>query len=353
MGNKFVVFSDLHIHDYTHFSTPVALRTIGSRALKCVEALKAALSLIGEGDYGIMCGDLFHDGSRLRPSLLVEVMDAIEHSGVPRDRLLFIPGQHDYESADGLDNAVLVLSDMVTILLPGITEFDDFDIAAIWHMKDPKKIVNKAVSAWESKGPQKKMFLVGHFLVDAMLEKAGMPKLSNAISLSELPIFTASFLGDFHVPVELKKERMFSVGSLLHSSFSDKNRGYGSCIKYDIDSGKWERVLVEAPRFLEMDFEEFDPCQQNVENYFKLLVSDISVLKTKLVEYKEDGWNIVAQMKPEAISKAFKPKERQKLKSDLASPESVIQEFVEKSGVKLTSAHIQARDEILGRLAKT
>lgn len=352
MKSKFIVFSDLHIHDYSLFSEPLPPRTIGTRAVKCVDALRAALSLIGENDYGIMCGDLFHDGSKLRPSLLVEVMDAIEHSRVPRNRLFFIPGQHDYESADGLDNAVLVLGDMVHILIPGINEFDDFDIVAIWHQKDIKKIINAAISAWEGRGSDKKMFLVGHFLVDAMLEKAGMPSLPNAIPIDQLPIFTASFLGDFHVPIELKKERMFSVGSLLHNSFSDKNREYGSCIEYEIETGKWKRILVEAPRFIEMNFEDFDPCVEKKDNYYKLLISDISTLKNKLFEYKEDGWKIVSQLKLDAVSKALKPKERQALKSEFTSVESVISEYVDKTGIELSPAHIEVRDEILGKIGK-
>jgi hypothetical protein len=92
--------------------------------------------------------------------------------------------------------------------------------------------------------------------------------------------------GDYHVPVDIPPWQLFSIGSTHHHTFSDAGRGLGSVLIIDTEEGSYERVPIEAPRFLVVPLNKWSK-ETSGRDYYRVAVSSLEDAK-RIVETAPD-----------------------------------------------------------------
>lgn len=238
MKTRMVVVSDTHLGHFSKFSHTLPSGH-NSRLTRCVEALKEVFHQATADDYFLFLGDLFDDGRHIRPEMLLPLYEAFEELKVPKERRIFIPGQHDFSSAGGLFHSIQILKPFVTVLdTVAPYETDEFVFRYFLMRNQEAGVVPKDVT----KG--KPEIILVHALIEEIFEHVGIPLLPDMISVKRdirpLKKTAAIFCGDYHNHVFTtfgqKKKPLVSVGPLLPNSFSDeKSGGKGGFWVYEVD----------------------------------------------------------------------------------------------------------------------
>jgi DNA repair exonuclease SbcCD nuclease subunit len=233
---KIGVFSDIHIHDYTRFSTN------GSRLASCLDCLDHILKY--DVDFFLFCGDLFDSQIAVSTQCIIRTVNIIKES---KKEIFAISGNHDMankniarqyfsslEIVSGMTSNFIVL-DYKAIQVEGLKFYgcpymhrvdlpkESLDCNYLLMHNTPKQIDNKMIP----------------YDVD----------LSDSFFAS----FECVFLG--HIHKHQKFDNAVMVGSPLHRDAGDLGQDKGFLV-FDIDSNTFERVILDYPVFDHMPKEK-------------------------------------------------------------------------------------------------
>ncbi len=90
MAGRFLVASDIHLHLWT-YGNP--LDRIADQMNAIAQVLTLARGRIYDGL--LFCGDLFHTQGNVHTLILDHIWNTFKHYGVPRQKIVFLPGNHD------------------------------------------------------------------------------------------------------------------------------------------------------------------------------------------------------------------------------------------------------------------
>jgi DNA repair exonuclease SbcCD nuclease subunit len=301
---KAVIFSDIHLHNSKPFAR-ILDNGVNSRLQDEMNILQQIrLYCEKEGIKVVFFGgDLFHNGASISPDILTLLIKELSLFQDQAIVIRAIPGQHD--SLNASFHGLKPLSDYMDILPDcGVDRLHWGDGLDVWTCYHRRGLENQrqALAKIKPREGVRSIFL-GHFLLKEILEAIGVPYANQAVEFSDLPVGADFyFLGDYHPHVYLPDLRVMSVGSTHHHTWGSKNKPPGGFIVMDFDTGEFERVLLKAPMFIEIEADKEPPsnkwgkCEQFPspywkENFFRLHVSS-NAGREKIMESLDDSWHV-------------------------------------------------------------
>jgi DNA repair exonuclease SbcCD nuclease subunit len=297
-----VIFSDIHLHNFKAYSR-ILDNGINSRLQDGIDILKQILDYCVDNKIKVVFfgGDFFHNGASLSPDILTVAIEQLKEFLDYNIIIRAISGQHDNLNAQfhGLNP----LSDYIDILpdckVSKLHWGDGLDVWSCYHRRglETQREALKGIKTREGV----KSILMGHFLFKEILEETGVPYSQDAVQISDLPkgLFM-TLLGDYHPHVYLPEARVMSIGSTNAHTWGSKNKPPGGFVVMDFDTGEFERVLLKAPRFIEVEigkeppsnlFTEDFPSVYWKENFFRIYVESIEQ-RDAIQANLDDSWHV-------------------------------------------------------------
>lgn len=280
---KYLVFSDLHLHNWGDFSQPDDV-TGNSRLTMQIEALGKMLSIAEqEGRTVLFLGDLFHQRGRVATNVMNWAVKTItDHPDV---EIIAIEGNHD-----NVSNSIHSESSMEVLRhLPNITLVEEMDtfsndgdlITALSYGEEYAEIKEYLKSTRAN-------ILIGHLGVEGA-KGAGESKLDGAFSAGDFTQgnFGLVLLGHYHKRQKLA-DGVFYVGNPVAQDFGDagQEKGY---MTFEVVDGE-----ATQPVFHKLDFPQFiKVTKDNVvqyqdlealakDNYVRVVLPESAIKETTL-----------------------------------------------------------------------
>lgn len=272
----YLVCSDLHLHSWGQFSEAdehgvnSRLRITLNRLL---DAAKALDELGGERLY--IAGDIFHTRDSLSPLVLnptIEVFDSI--STHYRVKVRCIPGNHDnagrHTTYYGSSPTSLYHLGVEIAIDP--TYFEDDNVLMVPWVDSIRRLKELLIE-YSEKHPGADLIM--HAPLNSVLP--GLPDHGiDPIWLSHLN-FNRCFVGHYH-HYKSHFDRVYSIGSLTHQTFSDVGTKSGYLI---VDGDRVTHHETDAPQFVDFDSNDRSNVAGNYVRCRTTLTSPSQIEKAK------------------------------------------------------------------------
>lgn len=308
---RFLVFSDLHLHNYKTFGG-ITINGMNSRATRCLEALDDMFDYAVKNkiDLLVFCGDWFVPRKEIDIFIINAVVawiNKVKKCGID---LIIVQGNHDKYSGD--KDGIYVLENLVEQNHVG--EFGsifhtkngpvdfvsyqdcDFLICPYFETSDSlHKYLDKVVSI-KRDNP---FILLAHTPVFHAKTPSGY-KFPFGFVLDEevRKYFFAGFFGDNHKYQNLTEDNthFYSVGSLLQHDFADEgqSRGFLDVIVHDGVVDELKIMDSNMPKFFTVNKDIALGMHADKFNYYRVVCSTILSTdeKKKLEEIFGDNFEI-------------------------------------------------------------
>ena len=290
---RFLVFSDLHAHNYLEFGTWLD-SGITTRMDRIIEALKKVC------DYAIkkkiknifFTGDLFHQRVSLSVAVSNKLFKCINEYAKQDITFVLCPGNHDFISKSESGHSLEKYSKLENIfVLDGIhsLNINEFRIMGIPATNDKEKL-QKRLKKLKIVRPA--ILLLHTHITGSLTSKGYEFKDSFPISVISKK-FSATFVGDIH-KFQIFKKNVIIPGALLQHNFSDVK-----CKKYFLDVSvdkfgirRIKRINSKMPHFNEirLSSNEFISLAPDDYNYSRFISGKIIQEKEK--EFKEKAYEL-------------------------------------------------------------
>ena len=298
---RIVAFSDLHLANYTKYSTINPKTGFNSRLIEGIDILKRIREYcLGQKiDTVLFCGDLLDNSSKIQPDLLELLIGELFMFKQWGISFICLAGQHDYYALNGEINGIKPFQDYI-IPIWNVTNLiidQKYNFIFCPHKKNIE-LQKKALAYAETfKMRSVKNILVGHFLVKEILEKDGVNFKIDAISLEEdvHNVCNYYFFGDYHKHVAISEFKFdslaISIGLPLQHNWRDKGAKCGF-MDFDLDNGTYTYINnLESPQFIEIrDVDKF-PQEYEDNNYYRIFIEDKKE-EDRIRELIDDTWHV-------------------------------------------------------------
>lgn len=285
MSPPYLLFSDVHCHAWSQFSTVDPATGINSRLQITLDELERAFNALeaAEGELAVFAGDLFHIRGQLDPEVFNPVFAFFERMALRGFRIVMIPGNHDLKGKETSDlgnafNAMSALKGVTIFTQPQGFVYGDKKLAFVpWISK-----VETLKGIFTSIKPNIEYDLILHGGIDGTL--AGMPGHGLTPEWLQKLGFKRVFSGHYHHHKDFGN-RVYSIGATTHQTFSDIGTLAGFCLVYD------DRVEFQgshAPRFINVD-EKVDMTDLPIivpGNYVR--VRGLKLTDTEIVDLRKE-----------------------------------------------------------------
>jgi len=275
---KYLIFSDLHAHNYREFSE-IDPTGVNSRLLDCVEVLGEIQKYANSQgiEKVIFCGDLFHLKNNIDSRVIKIILDEF-HSLFSNKRLYLLPGNHDYRMW-GSDPTLLELLYDYMVEEGGsrvqiITESTVIEDDGVKLYFEPYTRQVKGLNERIASKAEKDMIFIGH--QDVVGAYYGGYQVTSGLDPKLLAEkFLWAFVGHNHTPSKFS-ERVISVGAPLQHNFSDigSERGW-----WVLDTDAEELTFVEntfSPKFWEVKVGETIPGNPE-RDFYRVVLESLDV----------------------------------------------------------------------------
>lgn len=271
MRDRFLVFADLHLHNWREFSSrlPNGKNSRLQDGVNVLDqildyALQKGISLV------VFLGDLIHSRVRTEVEVYNAAWEALKRFQAAGVRILAVVGNHDQALKSDLSvHALRPLSEIMTVIdSPTSLKIGDALFLA-YPYGYPLGTLRVAGSL---RAAAKKVFLLGHFGVQGAVVGSGSYTPSEEIALGDVKKegTDLALLGHYHKHQCLSKDCIYA-GSPLQMTWMDTGdapRGFLE-VSYDEDGFSVDLIPVKAPRFVEVAVA--DLADQEIEgNFIKL-----------------------------------------------------------------------------------
>lgn len=242
---KFLVFSDLHLHNWSYGSTLV--NGVNSRLLDQASVLDQIANHpdIGHLDEIVFCGDLFHTHGKLDASVLRVAYEGIRkilQKSTVDMMFTFLVGNHDTGLKDKSTHAL----HWIDAFGPRVRVVNNY-----FH----STIANASfLSYTESKEEMEKFFSLAQDTCFMHQGIADVPMgsgflINELFDLDMIPEDVSHvYTGHYH-EYNRVSDKATVIGSTMQLNWSDEGKDKGFLI-VDTKTGEVEQVLVNAPRFV-------------------------------------------------------------------------------------------------------
>jgi len=269
--------ADVHIANHRAHGGPV-IGGLNNRATQLIKLLRDAFAQTTPGDHFVVLGDLFDHHAPI-PALLRATQEALTEPGCGHPWV--IPGNHDQSSDKVWDNACspLWVADCVEqprIIVDGNTAalMVPFGAPVYEVLRDALRDVEntRMFTAWKH---AEYRLLLGHFGISDPNDPPFMRDARDAIdwdTLAELCLeqnVQAVGAGNWHLQKFFRKEvdgrsvEGIQTGALAPTGWDNPGwRGYGGLVHWDSETGTWETMSCNGPRFI-----RHTPTEEELHTY--------------------------------------------------------------------------------------
>lgn len=271
---RFLVFSDLHAHNYLEFSNwlPGGITT---RMQIILSVLKQIYTYAQKNkiEFVLFTGDLFHKRHHIEIPVFNFVYDFFNNQDVYGVRTVMIPGNHDFSTKAEDVHSVESFRHIkgIDVLENEILELEGlgFDIVGTAVTNNTDALENLVLNA-KLKNPA---ILLIHALVTGSYASSGFKFFRGILPVAEInKKYVITLAGDNHQ--HQVKDNFVLVGSPLQHNFGDTGVTKGfldvSVSKKGIE--KIVRVKTEYPEFFVKTLDECLDGDGDDYNYYKIMI---------------------------------------------------------------------------------
>jgi DNA repair exonuclease SbcCD nuclease subunit len=293
MTKPYLLFSDVHAHAWSHFSSVDSTTGMNSRLIIILNELERAFDALhdAEGDLAVFAGDLFHTRGQLDPEVFNPVFALFERMALRGFRIVMIPGNHDLKGKETSElgnafQAIESLNGVTVITEPLGFIYGDHRLALVpWISKmDTLKGVLENLKVAD----KAKVDVICHGGIDGTL--SGMPAHGLSPEYLAKLGFNRVFSGHYHHHKDFGNG-VYSIGATTHQTFSDIGTLAGFCL---VHPDKVEFCGSHAPRFISVD-EKTDMADLPIivpGNYVR--VRGLKLTDTEIAELRKELTNLGA-----------------------------------------------------------
>ncbi len=250
---KFIVFSDLHIHNYKKFDQGGSrLRNCASVLLKIYsEARKRGITHI------LFAGDLFDQQKSLPIPVINKTVKIFNYLEInyPEIEFIAISGNHDHGSKNTLENEAHTSLTFLDIMFKNFnlidgTYFELDEKNNIWGI--PYFSHPEHLEKFEK--DFKFSDRCNNFLMIHQTPQHSNPMIPFDCRAQDFKRYEFTFCGHIHKHERLTRNFCI-VGSPLHRDLGDEGQDKGFLV-FDTDKNDYERVLLDFPKFIRTNNEE-------------------------------------------------------------------------------------------------
>ena len=302
--SKYLVFSDLHLHNWSDFSSPDNI-TGNSRLTNQINAMRDMMSVARrDGRIVLFLGDLFHQRGRVATNVFNSAMEVLsEFSDVS---VYAIEGNHDNVSnsihSDSSLEPFEVLPNFHLVKSYEKISLGDDSIVFVSYGEEYQELKSFISS-------NSATLLLAHLGVEGSMG-AGKSKLDGAFSVGDLTSdnYGLVLLGHYHKRQNLNKNTLY-VGNPVSQDFGDDGqvKGYYT---FDTEHGKVVKDSLifnelEYPRFIKItedNFKSVEDVEKLSKNNFLRVVLPENVIEKSSILDEEIPDNIRLEKKIETTS---------------------------------------------------
>lgn len=277
---KVVIFSDIHCHTFTPYSTILPDGT-NSRLQDSLDVIDDVRSLAKELDAGLVLfgGDLFQERRHIVTQAFSKVYESLSRFSVDKIPLFLIHGNHDQADKAGRFHALTPFSTYATVAdTPGWVTVEgrtaNVDILAVPYIEDTNHLID-VVNEPCPNNSEHKIFL-GHLGINgANLGADFVYSNGNEPKITDIPVenFDAGFLGHFHLHQQLA-DNFWYVGAPLQHNWGDRGQVRG-CMVYDtVTKEAYHHPFNRAPKFIEASLLDLKHSKVDGKNNYVRIISD-------------------------------------------------------------------------------
>lgn len=287
---KFIIFSDLHSHQFTEFYT-IGDDGINSRLAACLDIFDQVgeYATLNSVDNIIFCGDLFHT----RPSVntltynltLAKIVNLAK-----KFNIYLLPGNHDCYSKDEKHHSLELLSNISNVtILNGETSSlalnKDVTLHSVGYNDSTDNIKSSIKSLIKEKKDDTHNILLLHTEIFGSQTPAGYTFDHGVKSAWLAKHFDHVFNGHVHKYYKFN-DKVYNVGSPLHQDWGDKQDRKGFLV-LDTVSNSVSRVRTKYPEFREIDELDISTSKGDKRNFYKINFED-SITERQLADIKAE-----------------------------------------------------------------
>lgn len=248
------IFSDLHMHGWSQFSSTNAATGLNSRLeIIIAELERGADEIIRSGGKDmILAGDLFHVRGSIDPEVFNPVHQAFKRIVAKGIKIWAIPGNHDLKGKETTEigNAIQTLGEIdgfTVITKTGV--ISGLNMAFVPWVSTPGELRNEVSKLQKDLcGDVPNVDLVIHAGLNDVL--MGMP--DHGLDASEVASwgFRRVLAGHYHNHKVMEGGKVISIGASTHQTWSDVGTRAGFVL-FDDTTINWR--ASQAPSFVQID----------------------------------------------------------------------------------------------------
>ena len=269
---RFLVFSDLHAHNYLEFSERLP-GGITTRMSIILSVLKQIYTYAQKNNikYVLFTGDLFHKRHHIEIPVFNVIYNFFNSSNVYGVRTIMIPGNHDFstkaEDVHSIESFRHIKG--IDVLGNEILELAGFDVVGT-AMTNNTDALEKIVLSAKLKNPA---ILLIHALVTGSCASSGFKFFRGILSVSEINRkYIITLAGDNHL--HQIKDNFVLVGSPLQHNFGDMGVTKGF-LDVDISEKGIKNIILvktKCPEFFIKTLDESLKGKGDDYNYYRIII---------------------------------------------------------------------------------
>ena len=251
MTKPYLLFSDVHAHAWSQFSTTLP-NGRNSRLQIILDELDRAFDGLETrgGETAVFAGDLFHTRGQIDPEVFNPVFEFFANLSVRGFRIIMIPGNHDLKGkeTEELGNAMQSLGKLEGITIhtkPTLDACVEHGFCFIPWISNVESLKN-AISTVNDPN-RKHRDLIIHGGIDGSVR--GLPDHGFSANWLAAQGFKRVFSGHYHNHHDFGSG-IYSIGATTQQTFSDIGTLAGVCYVYP---DRVEFAGSHAPRFISID----------------------------------------------------------------------------------------------------
>lgn len=297
MAGRFLVASDIHFHLWT-YGNPL------DRLADQVNALSQVLMQARSYDALLFCGDLFHTQGNVHTLILDNLWSTFKHYGLPREKVVFLPGNHDMVFRNNSHRHALgfleqfghVATDMNSQVfhvanLP--------EIYALPYVEDGVKLQTFLGSV-----PEGALVMLHQGVAGVEVQSRGFV-MNELLRPDMIPDYVFhAFAGHYH-SFHRASANLTIPGALMQHHFGDAGEMRGCLsVEFDDTSIQIRHLFNRAKKFVDVQFTEMedvrDLCDQNREAFLRV----VDVPGSRLEELQGVFDSLSLEQTPKVVPKA-------------------------------------------------
>lgn len=312
---KIAVFSDLHAHGFKAYST-ILENGMNSRLYDAVHCVEQIFDYCMDHDIEVVLfgGDLFHVRRNISVSAFNAMYDILSKFVVCGIQVVLIHGNHDQVNKKGTEHSLHAFNAFATVISePGWETIEihgdggELAVLGVPYTENLEHLRDVVNQPYPYREPAHGRIMLGHLGIQGAKVGADFVYTNpHDATVQDLNcrVFDSVYLGHYHIHQKLGPNAHY-IGAPLQHNWGDKHQWRGFLI-HDTETHTFEKVSLNAPKFVEIGPEEDWTKAQDFEGNYVRLVTDSLWSTDRREDFRERSgalsWEVVPPKKSRKIA---------------------------------------------------